>query len=502
MIKSIQQYLSNLKQKKTKKTIYDKFALKQIVFFSVLLLFLYSLKDNYLLSVTGINWLIALISIIFIITGSMKLFKPINISGHIFKYTFQSLEFLLIMTLLGLISYYLYISKFIDTTEKISLTVIVSGIGVITSLWLFYQRLKEQEKQTDNQREQIEIQINQRVDERFNIAINLLGSGETSARTGVLYALRELAIEEKKYRRQIVQILCSHIRSKTNETKYQNTYKKLPSNEIQTTIDLLFKKDGLYNQGFAKHTDFPKADLSHAYLIGANFNHTQCQMANFNNAQCQRASFSHAQCQGVNFMRAQCQDTFFASTQLQMASFSHAQCQRASFSHAQCQGVNFMRAQCQAVIFYSTHCQGANFDHAQCQGADFQYVQCQGAYAVNAQQYHLKERINQHTKFKTLQFSGEIGKDTIKVIKTAKTYLPNYAYKEIKRIVNANKGVKPNYNLPDGSVSEQEYQKLINNENDKHKHRPIITGMLKDSKELQAIINKDCNAFKKLQQKQ
>jgi hypothetical protein len=40
------------------------------------------------------------------------------------------------------------------------------------------------------------------------------------------YALHELAIEEEKYRRQIAQILCSHIRSKTNEAEYKETHSK------------------------------------------------------------------------------------------------------------------------------------------------------------------------------------------------------------------------------------------------------------------------------------
>ncbi|CAC9994701.1 hypothetical protein, partial [uncultured Gammaproteobacteria bacterium] len=59
----------------------------------------------------------------------------------------------------------------------------------------------------------------------------------TSARTGAIYALYELAIEEEKYRRQIAQILCSHIRSKTDEAEYQKTHSERPSNEIQTTIN-------------------------------------------------------------------------------------------------------------------------------------------------------------------------------------------------------------------------------------------------------------------------
>jgi hypothetical protein len=39
-------------------------------------------------------------------------------------------------------------------------------------------------------------------------------------------------------------------RSKTSETEYQKTHKERPSNEIQTTLNLLFKEKehGLYTQ--------------------------------------------------------------------------------------------------------------------------------------------------------------------------------------------------------------------------------------------------------------
>jgi hypothetical protein len=59
-------------------------------------------------------------------------------------------------------------------------------------------------------------------------------------RTGAVYVLHELALKEGKYRQQIVQILCSHVRSKTSEVVYQETHEERPSNEIQTTLNLLF----------------------------------------------------------------------------------------------------------------------------------------------------------------------------------------------------------------------------------------------------------------------
>ena len=127
---------------------------------------------------------------------------------------------------------------------------------------LFYQRLKKQE-------EQIDLQRKQRTDDRFTTAVELLGSSETSARTGAIYSLYHLAIEDKKYRKEVAQILCSHIRSKTNEPDYKKEHKERASNEIQTTIDLLLKdkngNKGLYCQDFAKekeHKIFRKSTLN------------------------------------------------------------------------------------------------------------------------------------------------------------------------------------------------------------------------------------------------
>ena len=102
-----------------------------------------------------------------------------------------------------------------------------------------------------------------------------MGSSETSARTGAIYSLYHLAIEDKKYRKEVAQILCSHIRSKTNEPDYQKEHEKKPSNEIQTTIDLLLKdkngNKGLYCQDFAKEKNFPQANFEYAYLVKADF---------------------------------------------------------------------------------------------------------------------------------------------------------------------------------------------------------------------------------------
>ncbi len=318
-----------------------------------------------------------------------------------FTYTILTVTVVFILDVLNLI----------DTETKITYTSIGSGLIAIIGLHLFYQRLKNQEKQID-------IQINQRIDERFNSAINLLGSSETSARTGAIYALHELAREEEKYRKQIAQILCSHIRSKTNEEEYQQKHNKRPSNEIQTTINLLFKEHehGLYTQDFARVAEFPKADLLHAYLMGANF------------------------------------------------------------EGAQCQGASFYASKCQEASFCGLECQGANFKEAQCQGADFSKTQLQGACTIDARHISLENRIGKNTEL-NITFKGRIDENTIKIIENSKSYLSDFWYQNMQKIIRDNEGLNPNYHVPNG----------------------CITGILEDSEEIQAIINKDWDKLKQLQ---
>ena len=393
----------------------------------------------------------------------------------------------------------LYCFDYINTEEKITWTSISSGVIAIIGLILFYERLKNQGeqvriqgKQVQIQGEQIQIQIKQQIDERFNSAINLLGSSETSARTGAIYTLHELALEEGKYRQQIVQILCSHVRSKTNEEAYQETHKERPSNEIQTTLNLLFKKHkhGLYAQDFAKQEDFPWADLSHAYLVKADFRgaqcqeaifkYAQCQGADFGNAQCQGASFRGVRCQGASFRGVRCQGAIFEDAQCQGADFGYAQCQGAYFGYVQCQGADFRDAQCQGASFEGAQCQGADFEDAKCQGADFGYAQCQGAYALQEfSKQTLSSRIGENTEFIFLQLEGEIDEDIIENIENAKNYL-NIEYEDIQEIIKDNKSKEPKYGTPEGCT----------------------TGILENSEELQTIIEKDWEKLEQLNKKQ
>ena len=418
------------------------------------------------------------------------------------------------------------IIKLIENKLKIEFSLIGSALIAIIGLKLFLHRLEKQEKQIDLQRKQ-------RTDDRFTTAVELLGSSETSARTGAIYSLYHLAIEDEKYRKEVAQILCSHIRSKTNEAKYKEEHKDRPSNEIQSTIDLLLKdKDGnkgLYCQDFAKEKSFPQANFEYAYLVkvdfydaqcqGAGFSYAQCQGADFRFAQCQGAKFNEVQCQGADFFYAQCQKAYFIDAQCQGAKFTLAQCQGANFTfaqwqeadfnlaqcqgayfdkaqcqgavflNAQCQGAYFRSAQCQGANFYKAQCQGAGFNHAQFQGVNFSEAQCQGAYFYETQckgayagdEYiEFKDRIGKETELKTMKFAGELTKKAIENIEAAKNYLDAAWYQKMQKIIDENKGKKADEDtIPEG----------------------IKKGKLADNAENRAIAEKNWEELEKIKKK-
>ena len=275
-------------------------------------------------------------------------------------------------------------NAFIDEKGAITLTnwlsvttALVTLVVSIIAVVVVYYRLEHQDDVVE-------------MDNRFNVANALLGNSQTSARTGAIHSLYHLAVDSEKYRHQVAEILCAHIRSKTQESGYAEAHAEYPSDDVQATINVLFRSiketDGLH----IKFPDaLPRASLHRAHLAGANFERakckwvvfggTNCQKARFWEADCQNANFVESNCQGADFTGANCQSTYFDRADCQEAVFWTADCQRTQFWEANCQGVNFRGANCQWAKFWAANCEGADFQGADCENADFMDAKAEGA---------------------------------------------------------------------------------------------------------------------------
>ena len=77
----------------------------------------------------------------------------------------------------------------------------------------------------------------------FKDGLGFLGDDSESVRLGGIYNLHELAINNPERSKDILEILCAHLRSKTNEDDYQELYPTRPSVEISSLLRLLTNEE-------------------------------------------------------------------------------------------------------------------------------------------------------------------------------------------------------------------------------------------------------------------
>ena len=227
----------------------------------------------------------------------------------------------------------------------------------------------------------------------FKDGLAFLGSKSESVRLGGIYNLHELAIKNPKRSKDILEILCAHLRSKTNDEEdgYQRKNRIRPSVEISSLFELLAGSESKLREVYEKSNEeeyilnfqgaflngvhlrgawLKGADLSRARMRKARLMDAQMQGAKFLNAQMQRSRLDRAQMQGVNLFEAQMQD----------ADLLIAKMQGAHLYKTQMQGVNLSMVDMPGAYLFGAQMQGANLSSAQMQGADLSHANMQGTY--------------------------------------------------------------------------------------------------------------------------
>ena len=336
-----------------------------------------------------------------------------------------------------------WMSRLLGTKNDKNKTLTFIGLGV--GGLVLWRRTRSAEKQaeamkdaTNNQAEAAKLTEIGHTQERLKTSIEHLGNEKASARIGAAYELYHLAKDNKSYRETVCEILCGHIRQKTQEENYKEDQKDGPSEEIKTFLKLLCREEKGPFRGcqidltssFLQRADLQEAqlqgaDLSGAQLRGTKLLRAQLQGANLSEAQLQGANLSGAQLWGANLRDAQLWGADFSwahlekeglledelwkmdlsednmqemdlpktqlrganlsRAQLWGANLSRAQLREANLSGAQLQGANLSRVQLQGVDLSETQLQGANLSGAQLQGMELWGIQLQGANLSKAQ---------------------------------------------------------------------------------------------------------------------
>jgi hypothetical protein len=167
-------------------------------------------------------------------------------------------------------------------------------------------------KSAENTLKNIQVIEQGQIQERFKNAIEQLGSDKQPVILGAIYTLHHIAKADDKLCKSVFNILCSFIRETTSSDVYQK--KQDTSIVIQSILNLLFiekNESEIYDQF--------SADLSGAYLVGADLSYSVLYKANLINA-----NLTHSRLNWANLSKTLLAGTNFTGAHLNNTDFGDA----------------------------------------------------------------------------------------------------------------------------------------------------------------------------------
>ncbi len=251
---------------------------------------------------------------------------------------------------------------------------VIVGVGALFALYYAGKRANAMDATARAQARNAENAEAGLTQERLRNAIEHLGHKMASVRMGGAYEIFLLAKEnmsDRDFVQNLLDILCSHIRQTTRGQDYQQEYKSLPSEEIQSLVQLLFMD---------KHDvfEFCHISLHGSHLNGVTFVHGRLNNAGFWGAQLESANFIGSHLQGAVFWEANMQSAILHKTRMQGAEFINTQLQNAELNNAQLQGVTLRHSHLQSANLSNAQLQGATLNNTNLHGATIKDLNLQG----------------------------------------------------------------------------------------------------------------------------
>jgi uncharacterized protein YjbI with pentapeptide repeats len=260
----------------------------------------------------------------------------------------------------------------------------IGVVGLVFGIWRAWtahlQTISAQDQATTAIR-QAEIAEQGHITDRFNKAVEQLGSPEQTIRIGGIYALWRIANDSPdRDQRPIWNILCAFVRQPSYPhiaqiSEEDNEINNMLRDDVQTILNLMGSEEaatsrankayemdltgaelskGILNRGNFSGGNFTRANLSGSTLINANLSRTLLTEANFSDTKMAAAILIEAFGVKVDF----------SDSDISFADISNAQFVRANFKSTDLAETNFFQAQMNSSDFSDANMYGSNLTNS------------------------------------------------------------------------------------------------------------------------------------------
>lgn len=257
-----------------------------------------------------------------------------------------------------ILSLYLNANEYSERKDFVDLHAkILGSVALVVSLLFTWQGIKTTQK-TSEENQQIAIKNQmltlqslenaerKQIEDRYNSALQQLGSKEREARLGAIYSLGKIAIDSIEFSKknqnsrdfywEIMQTLASYVRGNAPVTKISERSSKAMPTDIQAALSVLAWRSRSYKNGEEQPLELYNTDLRGLILKDKDpeegtFNR---KGGNFEGAQLTGTNFENANLRGIKFKKAILKNAVFTNAYLAGSDFTGADLACADLTNA------------------------------------------------------------------------------------------------------------------------------------------------------------------------
>ena len=185
------------------------------------------------------------------------------------------------------------------------------------------------------------------ITQRFNDAIEHLGSEKAEVKLGGIYALARIARDSSRDHQAVMQVFCSYVRETTKRAKWEPV-----APEVQAILTMIGRRT------VEHETEDDLIDLRDAFLPGVNLRGAQLERVRLDGANLSRANFESALLSGASFAGATLEDTYLRHADLRDCNLTAANLRHATLRGARLDGANIFGAQMDGCSLMRTDLSG------------------------------------------------------------------------------------------------------------------------------------------------
>ena len=257
------------------------------------------------------------------------------------------------------------------------------GLAAVIALAFTAQSLRATDRQLVENRQQVSINDQAEITDRFNAAITNLSSSNVVIQLGGIYALQRIMTDSPRDQPAVLNVLCAYVRyhDPLPATNIALRVSNI-SSDVQAALTVVGARNPAHDGPAVvdlEDADLVRADLTGAHLAKADLQGSNLLGANFNGSNLSLAHMEDANLEGSQFTETNLREANLSKSSISKADFENSHLDQSILVGANLDGANILASDLDGAHLSSTQLLGASVLDTNLEGAHFELADLRNA---------------------------------------------------------------------------------------------------------------------------